>query len=36
MNMILQKIKKFATWYSEQFYKIYGPVIEAGISPWLL
>lgn len=34
MEVIKNKIKKFATWYSKQFYKVYGPVIEAGVCPW--
>lgn len=33
MKVIKNKIKKFAVWYSEQFYKVYGPVIEAGVCP---
>lgn len=32
---MIKLLKKAFNWYYKNFEKTYGPMIEAGISPWI-
>ena len=32
---MMRLIKKAFNWYIKQFEEAYGPIINAGISPWM-
>ena len=31
----MKMIKRFFKWYCKQFEKAYGPLINAGVNPWM-
>lgn len=32
---MIKLIKKAFNWYCKQFEAVYGPIISAGVSPWV-